>query len=107
AIAVATEQAQRDDEPDQEPARQSGTDRGVVSGAGEDLFHAGAGPDTFQGAGSLLRGPRRESAGLLADVDHRSLLTSHGVVANSCWSEAFYLATPVGRYCLKTPCFAG
>ena len=98
AVAVATEQAQRDDEPDQEPTRQPGADGPVPAGTGEDFFYPGAGDDTFQGAGSLARGPRRESVDLLADVDHRSLLTSHGVVANSCWSEAFGLATPVGRY---------
>ncbi len=95
AVAVAAEQAQGDDEPDQEPARQPGAVGAVVAGSGEDFFHAGAGDDTFQGAESLASGPGREGVGLLADVDHRSLLTSHGVVANSCWSEAFYLATPL------------
>ena len=67
----------------------------VMAGAGEDVFDPSAGDDTFQGAESLASGPGREGVDLLADVDHRSLLTSHGVVANSCWQEAFLLATPL------------
>src|SRR4029079_14268758 len=76
AVAVATEQAQRDDEPGHEPTRQARAWGAIVAGAGEDFFHPGARKDTLQGAETFGGGPRRESVGLLADVDHRSLLTS-------------------------------
>jgi hypothetical protein len=98
AVAIATEQAQSDDEPDHEPSRQSGAEGGILAGTRQDLFHLCARDDTFQSAESHLRGPRRERVGFLANVDHRSLLANHGVVANSCWQEALFLASAVERY---------
>jgi hypothetical protein len=73
AVAVAAAQAEGHDEPDHEPARQPRAGGAAATEAG---FHVGAGQDTLQRAGSLAGGPRREVAGLLADVDHRSLLVS-------------------------------
>ena len=52
-------------------------------------------------------GQDAQSVGLLADVDHRSLLTSHGVVANSMLAGGFLVGNPVGRYrsgIPRTPC---
>ena len=43
AVAVATEQAQGDDEPDQEPGRQPAAVGAILAGAGEDVFHVGPG----------------------------------------------------------------
>ena len=79
AVAVATEQAQGDDEPDQEPGGQATAMGSVVAGPLEDPFNVGPGDDTFQGAQSLTSGPVRASGGLLADVDDRSLLTRMGL----------------------------
>ena len=79
AIAVAAEQAQGDDEPDQEPGGQATAMGAVLAGPLEDPFNIGAGDDTFQGAQSLTSGPVRASGGLLADVDGRSLLTRMGL----------------------------
>src|SRR5689334_25121067 len=93
AIAVAAGQAQRDDEPDHEPVRQPRAVGAVAAGAGKGFFHAGAGPDSLQGAETLAGGPRREGVGLLADVDHRSLLIGPGVVANPGCQEAISVAT--------------
>ena len=76
AVAVAAELPQGDDEPDLEPARQARAVGAVVSGAGEGFFHAGAGDDTFQGVETFPSGPGRAGVGLLADVNHRSLLIS-------------------------------
>ena len=68
-----------------------------MAGTGQDLFHPREG-DTLQSVETLLSGPRRERVGFLADIDHRSLLASYRVVANSCWQEAFFLARAVERY---------
>ena len=79
AVAVAAEQAQGDDEPDQEPGGQAPAMRSVLAGPLEDPFNVGPGDDTFQGAQSLTSGPVRASGGLLADVDGRSLLARTGL----------------------------
>ena len=79
AIAVATEQAQGDDEPDQEPGRQAPAIGSILARPLEDPFNVGPGDDTFQGAQSLTSGPVRASGGLLADVDGRSLLARMGL----------------------------
>src|SRR5947209_4881465 len=60
AVTIATEQAQGDHEPDQEPARQPAAAGPVVAGSGQDFFNASTREDTFQRAGSLGRGPGRE-----------------------------------------------
>src|SRR5262249_54225443 len=79
AVAVATEQAQGDDEPDQEPGGQAPAMRSVLARPLEDPFNVGPGDDTFQGAQSLTSGPVRARGGLLADVDGRSLLARMGL----------------------------
>ena len=98
----ATEQAQSDDKPDHEPSRQSGAEGAILAGTGQDLFHPCARDDTFQSVETLLSGPRRERVSFLADIDHRSLLASYRVVANSCWQEAFFLARAVERSVFAT-----
>ena len=75
AVAVAAEQAQGDHEPDHEPGRQPRAVGAVVSGSGEDFFHAGAGDDTFQGAETLTSGPGCASVGLLGIVPKRKFGT--------------------------------
>ena len=84
AVAIATEQAQSDDKPDHEPSRQSGAEGAILAGTGQDLFHPCARDDTFQSEETLLSGPRRERVDFFADIDHRSLLVSYRVAANSC-----------------------
>jgi hypothetical protein len=41
---------------------------------GQNFFHLNAGKEPLQGADSFVRRPRRQRVGLLAKVDHRSLL---------------------------------
>ena len=79
AVAVAAEQAQGDDEPDQEPGGQASAMGAILAGPFEDTFNVGPGDDTSQGAQSLTSGSVRARGGLLADVDGRSLLTRMGL----------------------------
>lgn len=74
AIAIPTTQPQCDEKPHHEPPRQTPTHRTVVTGLGQNFFHLNAGKEPLQGADSFVRRPRRQRVGLLAKVDHRSLL---------------------------------
>ena len=100
AVAVTTVQAQGDDEPDHEPARQPRAMGAVVAGPGEDFFHAGRGMIRFRARRRSRVGQDRAGVGLLADVDQRSLLICYGVVANPMLIGGFLFGNPVGRYWL-------
>jgi hypothetical protein len=50
----------------------------VVSGSGEDFFHAGAGDDTFRSAETLTSRPGRESVRLLGSCPFWSLAIAGG-----------------------------
>ena len=64
---------------------------------GENVFQTGLAAGCVSRRGAVVIRPGRESAGLLVDVDHLSFSASHGVVANSCLSDAFGLATSAER----------